>query len=109
MRTRSFIFRCAAFLLILVFAQKTVAGLFVHNLFHCSSSNTKIPGQEKGNDIKINCNCVDDFLMPFAGAEGAVIPQPALTMLIPFTIFQDNISFHTTVFSPLRGPPADAL
>jgi len=109
MRTRPFILRCAAFLLILVFAEKTGAGLFVHNLLHCSSSNNNIPGHEKGQDIRINCNCVDDFLIPFAEAEVSVIPQPALTLLIPFTIFEDNISFHTAVFSSLRGPPADIL
>jgi hypothetical protein len=47
--------------------------------------------------------------MPFAEAEGSVIPQPALSLLTPFTIFQDNISFRTTVFSSLRGPPAGVL
>ena len=111
MRKRSLILRCAAFLLILVFSQKAGAGLFLHNLLHKTSTNTKTPGQEneKSNELSFNCNCIDDFLIPFAEAEVAVCPEPVLTHVIPFIFFEDHIPFHTTIFSPLRGPPANLV
>ena len=111
MRSRPFILRFAAFLLILVFSQKAGAGLFLHNLLHNTASNNKIPEQEnkKNKGLSYNCTCIDDFLMPFAEAEDPVYAQPVLTIVVPFTFFEDNIPFHTPVFSSLRGPPANWL
>lgn len=109
MRSRPFILRCTAFLLILVFSQKAGAGLFLHNLLHSTVANNKVPGQEngKGKDFNYNCTCIDDFLMPFAEAEEPGNALPVLAIFIPFTFFENNIPFHTTIFSSLRGPPAN--
>jgi hypothetical protein len=108
MKGRPFIIRFAAFFLILVFSQKAGAGLFLHNLLHRSAINNQIPGQEneKGKETGYTCNCIDDFLMPFAGADAPVISQPSLNHFLPFIFFEDQIAFHTPVFSALRGPPA---
>lgn len=111
MRSRPFILRFAAFLLILVFSQKAGTGLFLHNLLHSTAENNKAPQQEneKGKELSYTCNCIDDFLIPFAEAEAPVYSQPVLAHAIPFTFFEDHIPFHTTIFSSLRGPPADRL
>jgi hypothetical protein len=111
MRSRPFILRCVAFLLILVFSQKAGAGLFLHNLFHNTTANSKTQeqGNEKGKDFSYNCTCIDDFLMPFAEAEKVVYAQPPLIPATPFTFFEDNIPFHTPIFSCLRGPPTNWL
>lgn len=111
MRGRPFILRCAAFLLILVFSQKAGAGLFLHNLFHSTASNTKTPEQEnkKDRDFSYSCTCIDDFLMPFAEADEVVYDQPVLAHTTPSTFFEDNIPFHTSIFSCLRGPPTNCL
>jgi hypothetical protein len=111
MRGRPFILRCAAFLLILVFSQKAGAGLFLHNLFHSTAPNTKATEQEnkKDRDFSYSCTCIDDFLMPFAEAEEAVYAQPVLIPATPITFFEENIPFHTPIFSCLRGPPTNWL
>lgn len=112
MRSRPFILRCAAFLLILVFSQKAGAGLFLHNLLHNTAANDKIPGEQENENNKkfsYNCSCIDDFLLPFDGANPPVYSQPVLVFAILVTFFEDHISFHTPVFSSLRGPPADLL
>jgi hypothetical protein len=111
MKSRPFILRCAAFLLILVFSQKAGAGLLLHNLLHTTTENSKIPEQEdeKSKEFSYSCTCVDDFLMPFAEAEVPVYAQPVLAISVPFTFFENNIPFHTTIFSSLRGPPANWL
>lgn len=95
MQVRSFIIRCAAIFLLLVFSQKSGAGLLLHNALHTESS--------------ITCSCIDDFLMPFTEAD-----QPAIALIpekhqLPVAFFADDIHFHTSVFTSLRGPPSDML
>ncbi|MEO7984749.1 MAG: hypothetical protein ABI688_11780 [Bacteroidota bacterium] len=111
MRRSPFILRCTAFILLLVFSQKAGAGLLLHNLFHTNSAERNIPGHENKDDTNANynCSCVDDFLMPFAGAEEPIFSQPLSSIEIPFLFFADKIPFHTPVFSFLRGPPAGLL
>src|SRR5258706_9457382 len=108
MRSRPFILRCAAFLLILVFSQKAGAGLFLHNLFHSTTANNKIPGQEneKSKEFNYNCTCIDDFMMPFDGSEEPVYSPPVSTRIIPETFFEDRIPFYNSILSTPRGPPA---
>ncbi len=108
MKGNLFILRCAAFLLILVFSQKTGTGLFLHELLHSNTAGNKIPGQEneKEKELSYNCSCIDDFLMPFDETGEPGYSQPVLAFTIPVTFFEDHIPFHTPVFSPLRGPPA---
>ena len=109
MGSRPFILRCAAFLLILVFSQKTGTGLFLHNLLHSNTANTNDSQQEdeNGKHFNYNCSCIDDFLMPFADAEEPAYAQPVLGISVPFAFFETDIPFHTTIFSSLRGPPAN--
>jgi hypothetical protein len=111
MRSRPFILRCAAFLLILVLSQKAGAGLFVHNFLHNTAANNNTTGQENenGKDFSYACSCIDDFLMPFAETEGVAYPQPVSDFTNLVSIFKEHISFHTPVFSFLRGPPTDLL
>ena len=108
MENRPFILRCAAFLLILAFSQKAGTGLLLHNLFHSTTENTKIPGQEneKGKQLGYNCTCIDDFLMPFAEAEQPICSQPVSDHSAIFIIDEETIPFYTSILSFLRGPPA---
>lgn len=105
LRKNAFILRCAAILLILVFSQKSGAGLFVHNLFH--SSNEK--NEEKGTDINYACFCIDDFLMPFAEAGEFKDPGPSISLIIPYSIFEFHIPFHKTIYTSFRGPPSELI
>jgi hypothetical protein len=103
MKSRSFILRCLVSFLVLVFSQKTGAGLLYHNLFHDNSRDEAPLSTEKSSSL--TCTCLDDYLMPFEGAE-----EPQLS--IPFTIaiptpahFEDRLAFYTPLYSLLRGPP----
>lgn len=103
MMGRSFLLRCAAFFLLLVFSQKAGAGLLLHNFFHSTTATE----QEKGktNETGYSCTCIDDFLTPFDEAVAPVYDHPATDHPIPLTIFAANIPFITLVLSLLRGPP----
>ena len=106
MGSHPFILRCAAFLLILAFSQKAGTGLLLHNLFHTTPENTKIPGQENGKQLSYNCTCIDDFLTPFAEAEQPIYSQPVSGHSVIFIIDEETIPFYTSILSFLRGPPA---
>jgi hypothetical protein len=108
MRSRPFILRCAAFLLILVFSQKAGAGLFVHNLLHSGNTAKEFPVKQHDNskELSYSCTCIDDFLLPFNGNEEQVYFPPVSNPKVPDTIFEDRIPFHASILFFLRGPPA---
>lgn len=111
MRRHSFIVSCAAVFLILIFSLKAGAGLFLHDLLHKNIENNKHAQQEnkKDQNTNYNCTCIDDFLMPFTGGEQLVIFQPIPGVADLFTIFKEKFTFHTLVYSSLRGPPVYQL
>jgi len=105
MKKPSTILRIAAFLLIIVFSQKTGAGLFYHNLYH-TNTNTEAPGDK---NLGYSCTCIDDFLMPFEEATIASIQLPLTEQVATNSLLKEDISFCIS-FSPLlRGPPAYIL
>jgi hypothetical protein len=107
MRARPFILRCATILLILVFSQKSGAGLFFHNLLHASNSK-QISGKQhdNSNELSYVCTCIDDFLMPFDGSEEQVYSPPVSNWIVPDSFFEARIPFTTSILSSPRGPPA---
>lgn len=111
MKLRPFIIRCAALVLILVFSQKTGAGLFLHNLLHTPAAAAKTPANpdENNREVSFACNCIDDFLMPFTEAGEPVYTPPVTAHGIPVVFFHDLIPFSSPDFSSLRGPPAFIL
>jgi hypothetical protein len=104
MKGRSFLLRCAAFFLMLIFFQKAGAGLFYHNLFHSSSAN-EFPSNSDKN-IGYSCICIDDYLLPFEGTEQVSVSVPIVNFTITIAIFKDRLPFCDIVYSSLRGPPA---
>lgn len=108
MRTRPFILRFTAFLLLVVFSQKAGAGLLLHSLFHDNviSTNTRSQEHKEQKEIAYNCSCIDDLSMPFTGGDETVYSVPVLVFAIPTTFFDEAIPFHPYILSLLRGPPA---
>ncbi|MDZ4793330.1 MAG: hypothetical protein SGI83_03545 [Bacteroidota bacterium] len=102
MKGRSFLLRCAAFFLLLVFSQKAGAGLLLHNLFH----TTETTEQTKANETRYSCTCIDDFMMPFDEAAETVYSHSVSHHTITLTFFKAYLPFITPVLSLLRGPPA---
>lgn len=110
MQPRKFILRFSAFFLILIFSQKTGAGLFVHNLLHAKNANDPSkPENENKNGISYACNCIDDFLTPFTETDEPVCFQNNIKHTIPVVFLKEDIPFRTVIFSSLRGPPASIL
>src|SRR5687767_5884013 len=103
MKSRSLILRYLASFLILVFSQKTGAGLLYHNLFHDSSQDEAPVSAEKNTSL--TCVCIDDYLMPFEGSEQPQLSTPFTIAILTSPIFKDRLPFCTPVYSLLRGPP----
>jgi hypothetical protein len=109
-KNRPVILRFIAILMILVFSQKSGAGLFLHNFFHKSISvEHPVKEGEHSKDLGYTCTCIDDFMMPFDEAEGTVFANPALLLNVQVTFFKEPVLFHTPVYISLRGPPANCL
>lgn len=107
MKVRAGILRFAAFLLILVFMQKTGAGLFLHNLLHTQSiaGKAQVP-DEKGKEISYACSCLDDLQVPFLPS-GIEIPSPLpLVHVAAVAYYNFELPLAEAVHTSLRGPPA---
>lgn len=108
MRSKSFIKHGISLLLLLIFFQQMGAGLFIHNLVHDKSEATKTSSKQNGNSNEINfaCSCVDDFLMPYTGADEIKDLQKPVVHTEHVTAYTDRFYFTTLIFSSLRGPPS---
>ncbi|HMK24464.1 MAG TPA: hypothetical protein VK483_00440 [Chitinophagaceae bacterium] len=107
MRARPFILRCTAILFILVFSQKSGAGLFLHNLLHTGNTTSQVPEQHNNSkELSYSCTCLDDFLMPFDGSEETVYSPPVTNSIVLDIFFETRIPFITSILSSPRGPPA---
>lgn len=106
MRGKSLILRYAAFFLLLAFSQKSGAGLLLHNLLHTSQVTDNAP---ENKEINFACNCIDDFLMPFAGPDEPVIPAVIEKHESPVDYFTEDILYRKAVLASLRGPPSSIL
>jgi hypothetical protein len=108
MQARSFIVRCSAFFILLVFAQKSGAGLLLHDVLHTSQASNEFPGKE-AKEISLACSCIDDFLMPFAEPVHPAIAVIAEMHQATPLFFADDVVFHDPVLTSLRGPPSYIL
>jgi len=106
MKFRTFISKCSALFLILILLQKSGAGLLIHNQFHSVKSNPASSTQDQQIDQSGSaCDCINDFLMPFAETETLITASFVSENIIQNTFYQHQIPFYTAVFSALRGPP----
>ena len=108
MRSKSFIKHGISLLLLLIFFQQMGAGLFIHNLVHDKSEAAKTSSKQNGNNNEINfaCSCVDDFLMPFAGADEIKDLQKPVVHTEHVIAYTDRFYFTSLIFSSLRSPPS---
>lgn len=107
MRTRPLILRFTAFFMVLIFAQKSWAGLFLHNALHNNTENKSPAKQEsQGSGLSLSCTCVDDFLMPLDETVIPVYFQLPLISTAREVSFKDELLYTLVIFYSLRGPPA---
>jgi hypothetical protein len=95
------------FLLLLVFFQQIGAGLFIHNLLHekVPAGQTPFKQNESSKETNFTCSCVDNFLMPFVGADEPPPLQNLNAYIKPVDSFTERLYFTSLIFSSLRGPP----
>jgi hypothetical protein len=99
--------RFVAFILLLVFFQKSVVVLWMHNWLH-GNSNTEY-AKAHGNTTSLsqqNCTCLDDFFTPLGE-----LGQPIIFRCLPvFTGYTEPASSYlfsrSPLFYSLRAPPA---
>jgi hypothetical protein len=93
-------------LLLIILIEKKGGGLFLHNYFHSvkniEQTNT---ASVQLNKVNYNCNCLDDFYLPFTEPVNETISfVPVLhqsfnsSYIQPFSIF-------FRIFNSLRAPP----
>ena len=103
MRSNRFIIKIFAVLLLVLFSQKVGAGIYLHNWLHAKSC--KKASQNNSNTVSYNCNCIDDFSMPFAEpvietVSFVTVPHP--DFVSSYIASMPDV-FH--VFHSLRAPP----
>lgn len=97
--------------MMLVFSQKTGAGLFLHNLLHtdtAAQSGSSRP-DEKGREFSYACSCIDDFMMPMATSDQPELVAPVAAPVSRVIVYRESIPFVSLSYSSLRGPPAGML
>lgn len=104
MRIRPYILRFIAFFLLLVFLQKSGAGLFLHSLFHDSTSQSLT--QNENRELSYACTCVDDFFLPFEPVDEIVVSAPSVNYAPQYADALVTVAFRAVAYSSLRGPPA---
>ena len=94
--------------LLLIFFQQIGGGLFIHNLLHTKNEVAQsAPGKNENSDeIKFACSCVDDFLVPFIGADELHALQSAVIYAPLNAVYVERIPSSSIFFSSLRGPPS---
>ena len=83
--------------------------MLLHNALHTNQAPDSPAKQADNKDISFACNCIDDFLMPFAEADKPVVAVAIEKHGTPAVSFTEDIIFYTPGFTSLRGPPSSIL
>jgi hypothetical protein len=102
--------RVISFLLILVFTQKMLLGLWLHNWLHEPLSHHSWVLMKNGKACPelqaVKCHCIDDALMPLIKGKPFVY-QGRQQHLVAILIIAQSAAFSRDEMIPaLRGPPS---
>ena|SRR5258705_4095934 len=105
MRQNRLISNFVAIILLLALSQKIGFGIFYHNWQHTKNCSTGSPASSAHLN-NTNCNCIDDFSMPFTETDEQVIFSAPI-FLQEFSSLP-AVSFFTAFrfYNSLRAPPA---
>lgn len=109
MKARLVLVRITVIFMVLILSQKIGVGLALHNAFHSTSSNSSLPNQQKdnkGQELTITCNCIDDFLMPFEPGTELVFTSLESKYLQTDDLRSSTLHSSSLIHFSLRGPPA---
>jgi len=92
-----------ALLLLLVFTQKLGLRVLLHNKFH--SAVKSADSGSTASYYQVQCDCLDEALMPLAKAEPCLIPMPAEGYLETYTSYNLSLFSALKIYRSLRAPP----
>jgi hypothetical protein len=104
MRKKRLVSNLIAIVLLVALSQKIGFGIFYHNWQHSKTCSTTLPHSFPSVN-GANCNCIDDFSMPFTGLSIDVIAAPKI---YPALFLSHSIGFCSSFyqcFHALRAPP----
>jgi hypothetical protein len=96
--------RIIAFLLLLAFVQRLGMQVLLHNKYHAPAVQNH--SASAAGYYQVQCDCLDDALVPLSRAETVQLPQPAEGFAVSHGIYSVCLSSAVKIFSSLRGPPA---
>ncbi len=105
--------RFIAFLLLLAFFQKMGLELWLHHLLHEPQGIQASVRDSKDKALLraavIQCNCLDDTLMPLIQSEDFVYAAPQKHFSLLLTPSYASTLSRDKVFLTLRGPPVSSI
>jgi len=104
MRKSRLVSKFAAVVLLVALSQKIGFGIFYHNWQHSKAASKTLPPSTASVD-NANCNCIDDFSMPFTGSDIEIFTT---TNIYPSLFLSPSIEFSSSFyqcFHALRAPP----
>jgi hypothetical protein len=104
MRKSRLISNFVAIVLLVALSQKIGFGIFYHNWQHQKNCSTSLPISSP-SIVGSNCNCIDDFSMPFTEAKIEINPAPSFCYSIFLSSSIEYLSNFYQCFNALRGPP----
>jgi hypothetical protein len=107
MRKSRLLSNLVAIVLLVALSQKIGFGIFYHNWQHSKACDTTLPLSSSSVN-GANCNCIDDFSVPFTGSSIYVFTAPTI---YPCLFLSSSIEFSSNFyrcFHALRAPPAFA-
>lgn len=95
-----------ALLLILAFTQKLGLRVLLHNKYHAAIKLDNTGGT--ASYYQVQCDCIDEALMPFSKAADVLVPQPEKGYVALHVSFRISLSSAIKIYRSLRAPPSIA-
>jgi hypothetical protein len=102
--------RVISFFLILIFSQKLVLGLWLHNWLHESRTDRSSVGMNHGEACyevqRVKCNCIDAALMPLIQSNPLNYQGHQWHLIAILLIGHSAAISRDGLIPALRGPPS---
>jgi hypothetical protein len=107
MKLKQIIRKVFAVVLIIVFSLKAGTGLYFHDYVHIKNSACTAEAGPK--EIKLICNCIIDFYLPFTKAAQQQITFSSFTYKEYILSATSSVFTSACFFHLLRAPPASQV
>jgi len=92
--------------LLVILIQKMGGGLYLHNYFHAPAKSEPAPvAHVQFSGLNYNCNCLDDFYLPFTEPANETMSFVAVPHQSFNSSYVQPTSTFYRIFNSLRAPP----